>query len=717
MIIDVFSNIRHFQLRNLKPSFSRQIFQMPSTTSSDATSDDVVASKPNSENSQQSSSAKAPVKRKVLKRVRKNRDKSNEESSSAAPNETPSSVATANLGADVIKTLTYSRTYFFLLLLRFLLIFITPAALEGTEYSDGVDTLAASLLPGISSGGSDPMLTVPPEGLGETNRTRSIVGAFITSGIPYMGVNLWCSKAFPCAPEWIGYLALYAPRVWMFFISLITDVLLVRCFAVYEGENAQYALLTYASTWSTLLGMSRNMNFALEAMCVTALLAACFGWKPNVARPVFWLSAMALSLGIFLRPAFAFFVFTPIIYLSSLWGKSGIEPLRYVRASLEGLAIFAFWCSIWVSVDSVYFGTFKLRFGEIPMESFDMFLEYCTKGLPFSYKGKLVYTPINALQSVANRQFLSTLTYNTSPGQMFLSLPAILGPLFVVLIRETFDGMKAAMKELMSELKTVANSKKAKKRKSKKAGMTKELEDELYVYFDTVQTTFLLGLLIEVVQNHNRLGVLSLLSLIPPCVVCIAGRVYGPESFSRFRALHIVFTVGMVVFYGLLNQSGISRVMLRAGAGQMDKIPHGANLVVYRGIIGHRSMLGANLKNISIHDGGDSRLNLMTKLRELKNRGDYDENKLVVLAAATIDMKDGEFELLGTGAYGHMSVMDLPNNIDDGVRKSTLQMYRFIGDEDEAIIRDNEEAAEKEEREREEELNGDKNDVSVEDEL
>lgn len=642
-------------------------------------------------------------KRKVLKRVRKAKDSNTDDSGAdASVDRTATAVLSANLGANVWKTLSTSKVYFALLALRFVLLFITPGSLEGIEFADGVDTLASALLPGISSGGEDPLLPVPPQGLGEHNQTRSIVGAFITSGIPFMGINAWCTKvAGSCSHTWIGYLAFIVPRIWMFFISLITDVLLVRCFAVYEGHNAQYGLITYASTWTTLLAMPRNLNFSLEAMCVTAIVAACFGWKPNVARPLFWLSASALSLGIFLRPPFAFFVFTPLIYLSSLWGKPGIQPLRYVRAALEGLAVFAFWTSIWVSVDSVYFGTFKLRFGDVVMENFDMFLEYCNKGLPFSYKGSLVYTPINAMRTIANRQVFKTLTTNTSPGQMFLSLPAILGPLFVVLVIESYDGMKVAVKELMTELKTVANSKKPKKRRAKKAGMTKELEDELYVYFDTIQTTFLLGLLIEVVQNHDRLGTISLLSLIPPCIVCIAGRVFGPESFSKFRILHIVFTVAAVVFYGFLNHSGIPRVLLRAGAGGIEAIPSNAGIVVHRGVIGHRALLGPNVKNISVHNGGESHFSLMTKLRELKSEGGFDEDQLLVLAAGTVRLKE-EFKLVETVAYGHMSAMDMPSNIDDAVRKSTLKMYKFTGDEDEAIIREDEEAAEEEERLREE---------------
>lgn len=641
------------------------------------------------------------AKRKVLKRVRKNREKTSEDGQDTT-NDKAAAIPSIKFGADVWKTLTSSRLYFALLLLRFLLVFITPATLEGTEFSDGVDNLAASLLPGIGSGGFDPLLVVPPEGMGDVNRTRSITGAFVSSGIPYMAVNVMCTKALSCSSTWIGYMSVFAPRIWMFFLSLITDVLLVRCFAVYEGEHALHALLTYATSWTTLLAMSRNTNFALEAMCVTALVAACFGWKPNVARPVFWLSAMALSFGVFLRPPFAFFIFTPIIYLSSLWGKAGISAFRYVRGFLEGAAVFALGCVVWVTVDSVYFGTFKILFGGKVMENFDMFLEHCTMGLPFSYKGSLVYTPINALMTVANRQYMTSFATNTSPGQMFLSLPAILGPLFVVLLRESYDGLKVAMKELMTEIKQVANSKKAKKRKSKKAGMTKELEDELYVYKDTIQTTFLLGLLIEVLQNHDRLGVLSLLSLIPPCIVCIGGRVFGPDSFPRFRVLHFVFTACMVVFYGFMNQSGIAQVMLRAGSGGVPSILPNSDVVVYRGVIGHRSLLGPNVKNITFHNGGESRLNLMTTLRDLKSKDNYHESKLVVLTAATVPMKDSEFNLLETVAYAHMSAIDLPVNIDAAVRKSTLKMYRFIGDEDEAIIRDDEEAAEQEEYEREE---------------
>lgn len=627
--------------------------------------------------------------KKKLKRVRKPR-----------PLDNPSALPSASQSP-------FSFPYFALLLLRFLLLFLTTATLEGTEFSDAVDPIAVSLLPHLNTAQLQQPILQLPEGMGVANATRSVVGAMITSGLPYMAVNL-LSRAFPSfiTPSNIGYIAVIAPRIFMFLLSILGDLILIRCYAVYQSENVRSGLITYASLWTTLLASTRNMNFSLESMCVSALIAACFGWPPNTPRPLFCLSAFALALGVFLRPPFAFFICTPIIYLSSLWGKQGIDPLRYARACIEGAAIFAFMCTVFVCVDSFYYGTFKLLWtgarGAIThIENFDMFIDHLFLAGKFSYKGFLVYSPLNALWTVANRKFLSTLALNTSPGQMFLSLPAILGPLFIVLIREGYEGLKVAMKELMSELKQAANSKQ-KKRKPKKAGMTKEQEDELYVYFDTIQTTFLLGLLIEVVQNHNRLGVLSLISLMPACVLCISGTVFGPDSSVRFRYVHVAFTVGMILFYGFLNQSGITRVMLQSGAGGIDVIPQNAHLVMYKGIIGHRSMLGANVKNISIHDGGESRLKLMTTLRELKAQDGYGEDRLLVCAPGTVEMKAGEFERLHTLAYGHMSTLEMPNNIDDAIKKSSLVMYKFVGDEDEAIIRDDEEAAEREEREGEE---------------
>ncbi|KAI0567011.1 GPI mannosyltransferase [Gracilaria domingensis] len=639
-----------------------------------------------------------PGTKKKLKRVRKVRDR--------AGGDDPATAA-IGLGAPVFKTFFSSPLYFLFVALRFLLIF-TPAILEGIEFDEGVDSLAVALLPHMNSAGLDPAVLTPPTGMtAESNYTRSIVGAFISSGIPYMGANIVCNRFLDgCKPQWMGLIAMILPRVWMFMLSFVTDLFLLRVFAVYEGENALSALLTYSSLWTTLLAMTRNSNFALESMCLTMIVAACFGWPINTARPLFWLSAFALSLGVFLRPAFAFFAITPVLYLSNLWGKNGLQPLRYVRGAMEGFAIFALWCTIWISVDSVYFGTFKLRFGNTVMTSFDMFVEYATKGLPFSYKGKLIYTPINAMKEVLTRSYISTIAMHTSPGQMFLSLPAILGPFFIVLMRESYDGMKVAMKELMTELKQVANAKKAKKRKAKKAGMTKELEDELYVYFDTIQTTFLLGLLIEVIQNNDRLGTISLLSLMPICVVCLASTLFGSSSSKRFRMLNLAFTGAMVLFYGFFNQSGIPRVLLKVGAGGIDSIPQNADLVMFKGVIGHRSLLGPNMKNVSIHDAGDSRLKLMTTLRDLKGQDGYREDQLFVCAPATVEMKDEEFVLVDTLAYGHMAVQQLPNNIDDAFKKSSLLMYKFVGDEDEAIIRDDEEAAEQEEREREERNGG-----------
>ncbi|PXF42678.1 hypothetical protein BWQ96_07621 [Gracilariopsis chorda] len=648
--------------------------------------------------------SKPSTTKKKLKRVRKIRPTSDDAADAADTSNTSSAATAPALGASTFKTLFSSPLYFLFVLCRFLFIFITPAVLEGIEFDEGVDSLAVSLLPHIKSDRLDPATLIPPTGMSlADNYTRSIVGAFISSGIPYMASNLVCNRVFDgCQPAWMGYIAMIVPRIWMFMLSLITDILLVRAFAVYEGENALSALLTYSSLWTTLLAMTRNTNFALEAMCLTAVIAACFGWPINTARPLFWLSATALSLGIFLRPAFAFFVVVPVLYLSNLYGKSGLYTLRYVRAALEGIAVFAFWTTIWITVDSVYFGTFKLRFGNTVMTSFDMFVEYAFTGLPFSYKGKLVYTPINAMKQVLNRRYISTLAMNTSPGQMFLSLPAILGPLFIVLLRESYEGLKVAMKELMTELKQVANAKKAKRKKSKKPGMTKELEDELYVYFDTMQTTFLLGLLVEVTQNNTRLGTISLLSLMPVCVICLASTLFGPNSSKRFRMFNLAFTAAMVLFYGFFNQSGIPRLLLKVGNGGIDSIPQNAELVMYKGVIGHRALLGPNLKNVSIHDAGDSRLTLMTTLRDLKGRDGYREERMFVCAPATVDMKEDEFVLVDTLAHAHMAVPKLPNNIDDALKKSSLLMYRFVGDEHEAIIRDDEEAAEEEERNREE---------------
>eukprot|EP00177_Eucheuma_denticulatum_P008674 GFKZ01015772.1.p1 GENE.GFKZ01015772.1~~GFKZ01015772.1.p1 ORF type:complete len:702 (+),score=120.99 GFKZ01015772.1:68-2107(+) len=644
------------------------------------------------------------TKPKKLKRVRKQKPSADATASTSTPDHLTTPPPT--LGAPPLRSLTSSRLYLLLLFIRFILIFATTASMEGTEYHDGVDVLAVAILPHMNQAGLDPAVVQPPVGLErDGNRTRSIVGAAITSGIPYAAVRIACDKllsAETCRPQIMGWVAMLAPRVWMFFLGLLGDYLLVRAFAVYEGDNAVWALLTYASSWTTLLGMARNMNFALESLCVMALVAGCFGWRPNVARPIFWLGGSALALGVFLRPAFVWFVWTIVIYLSSLWGKSGIEPLRYVRAALEGAAICGCLCSLWVSLDSFYYGTFKLRAGGVEIEDFGMFVEYIGQGLPWSYKGSLVYTPLNAMWEVANRKYLSTIAMHTSPGQMFLSLPAILGPLFIVLLRESWDGLKVAMKELMTEMKQVANAKKAKKRKPKKPGMTKDLEDELYVYFDTIQTTFLMGLLIEVVQNNERLGVVSLMSLISPCLVCIAGTIWGPDSSYRFRMLHIAFSAGMVLFYGFLNQAGIGRMMLSAGAGGVDLLPRDADIVVYKGIIGYRSWLGPNLKNISLHDGGDSRLKLMTTLRELKGKDGYVEDKLVVIAPGTVDMKESEFVELGILGRGHMSAFEMPKNIDESMTKSKLVAYRFVGDEDELIIKDDEEAAEREEREREE---------------
>lgn len=654
-----------------------------------------------------------------LVRVRKDRDGASGGSSSAESARINLSVSRAMRGAGVL--------YILLLVLRFIVAF-GPGVVDLAETSDGVDILAAKLLPGLHPTAGKhvalPQGMVPPSQftastppnrggqLIQHNYTRSIVGAFVTSGIPYMAVNVMCTKipavgSVLCGESMIGYVALYAPRIWMFLLSLIGDVLLVKVFAVYQSEHGSSALLTYASTWMTLTVMSRNTNFALEALCLLGLFAACFGWTYKTPRPLFWLSATSLALGIFLRPVFAVFVCTPLIYMASLWGKNGVDALRYVRAAIEGLAVFAFWVSLWISVDSLYYGSFRLRFGDIDVTSFEMFVDYAIASLqgkaqPLNYKGSLIFVPLKSTEGILTKSFWNSVLRQTSPGQIFVQLPVVLGPLTIALVKESIEGMKTAVKELMTEMKSSSSSdKKGKKRqRGKKPGQTKEREDELLVYYDTIQTTLLLGLLLEVMQSNDRIGLLSLLSLNAPAVICIAHHVFGPASMRNLRYVHFAYAIGMAVFYGVLHHAGISRTLLAAGSGGVPLIKQDSDLVLFRGKVGHpTSVLGANVKNIRVHHGGYSRLELMNTLRDLKGRERYDPDRLLVCAAGTVPMKSNEFELVGEVGRGHMSVDDLPENIDEALSRSNLHMYKFVGDEDEAIIRDNEEAAEEEEEE------------------
>lgn len=648
-----------------------------------------------------SGSDRVPAPGKKLKRVRKVRaSDTGVSATNGATAATPPPRARGSL--------LRSPIYLALVLLRLVLI-ATPGVLESSEHADGVDLLAAAMLPGLAP---TPAMLTPPAGMSGTNATRSIVGATLTSGLPYAAVAFTCKRApkFCPPPSYMGVFAVYLPRVWMFALSLLTDALLFRVFAVHESEHAVSAVITYASTWTSLVGVTRNSNFALEALCLTAVLAGCFGWSVNSPRPLFWLSGAALSVATFLRPINFFFVLTPIIYLSSLWGK-GVRITHYIMAAMEGLAIFAFWTTIWVSLDSVFYGTFKLRFGGTVAETFDMFMDLVMSGEEFSYAGSLVYTPISAAKLSLNRAYLKTLAHNTTPGQMFLSLPGILGPLFIVLMRESYKGMLVAVKELMSEVKAVTNSKKGKKKKGKKNQLTKEKEEELMVFFDTIQTTFLLGLLMEVVQNNERLGIISLMSLIPPAVMCMPSSVFGEKSSQRYRLLHIAFTVGMVLFFGVMNQSGVQRMMLSVGAGGVSAIQKNSHVVVFKGLVGHRAALGPNLKNITIHDGIETRLRLMTVLRELKSAPDYHEDKLLIAAAGTVEMKDHEFKLVSKVNNGHMSMHDMPQNVDDALKKSNLALYKFVGDEDESILSDMAEAEEEEARKQEEKKQGSKEEL------
>ncbi len=88
-------------------------------------------------------------------------------------------------------------------------------------------------------------------------------------------------------------------------------------------------------------------------------------------------------------------------------------------------------------------------------------------------------------------------------------------------------------------------------------------------------------------------------------------------------------------------------------------------------------------------------------MRKLKEAPDYTEDGVLVAAAGTVDMKEHEFTLVGKVSNAHMSNLNVPQNVDDMLKKSGLSLYKFVGDEDEAILKDIEEEEEEEARQQE----------------
>jgi len=603
------------------------------------------------------------------------------------------------------RDLLTSKLYLLLVVLRFAAILL-PGFVDNAELLDGQDVLAAALLPGMPPAAASAL----PAGMAADPPVRSMVGAVITTGIPYMAVNL-LSRTMPLPPSLLGVVGVVAPRLWMCLLSLLMDLLTLNLFNYNEQHAAIPTVMTLASTWTTFALMTRNSNFTLEALCVAGVIAACFVGELNHERPLFYLTALAMSLGIFLRPMFIGYFTTMVIFLLAAYARPEFSTLRYIRGAVEGTAIFGIMCTLYVTVDSVFHGLFKLTIGGVPVTNFDSFVGLVGSG-PLGYKGRLVITPLQAILKYWRGWTFKTFQQNASPGQIFISLPFILGPLFFLLARDSYEGTRKELKGLAAELKAAGGASgsssnttgpsvrgpdgKKRRRRRKAPSAAKVREEETLVFYDTIQTTLLLGLLFDVVQHNDRIGLISLLPLVMPAVVCAHEHIFAVDSRYWMRYAWLATTAVAVISLAGANHGALTRMALSLSAGDRGQLPADANVVVYRGLVPPAVAFGANPHGVTFHDGGLTRTELMSKLKKLRADDTHEEDKLLVVAPGTVRMKrdlEGVPEL--TKGF-HMSLHDPPTNVDDALRRTQLRFYRFVGDEDDSLILDAEEDAERE---------------------
>lgn len=604
------------------------------------------------------------------------------------------------------RELLTSPLYLALLALRFAAILL-PGYVDNAELLDGQDVLAAALLPGMPAVAAGAL----PAGMAAVPPVRSMVGAVITTGIPYMGVNL-LSRVVPLPPHLLGMVGVVAPRLWMALLSLLMDLLTLNLFNYNEQHAALPTVMTLASAWTTFALMTRNTNFALEALCVAGVIAACFVGDLNNERPLYYLTALAMSLGIFLRPMFIGYATTIVIFLLAARTRPEFSTLRYVRGAVEGSALFGIMCTLYVTVDSAFHGLFKLTIGGVPVTSFDTFVALVGTG-PLAYKGRLVITPVQAILTYWRGWTFKTFQQNASPGQIFISLPFILGPLFFLLARDSYEGTRKELKGLAAELKAASNGGassatttgpsvrgpdgKKRRRRRKAPSAAKVREEETLVFYDTIQTTLLLGLLFDVVQFNDRIGLISLLPLVMPAVVCAHEHIFSPDSRYWMRYAWLASTAVAVVSLAGANHGALTRTALGLSVGDRGQLPTEAQVVVYRGLIPPALSFGTNPHNVAFHDGGILRTELMSKLKKLRAADTHEEDKLLVVAPGTVKMKRDLEEIPEMRMPFHMSLHDPPTNVDDVLRRTQLRWYRFVGDEDDSLILDAEEDAEREE--------------------
>eukprot|EP00180_Rhodochaete_pulchella_P001359 Plantae.Rhodophyta-Rhodochaete_pulchella.ctg2166.p1 GENE.Plantae.Rhodophyta-Rhodochaete_pulchella.ctg2166~~Plantae.Rhodophyta-Rhodochaete_pulchella.ctg2166.p1 ORF type:complete len:505 (-),score=77.22 Plantae.Rhodophyta-Rhodochaete_pulchella.ctg2166:339-1853(-) len=471
--------------------------------------------------------------------------------------------------------------------------------------------------------------------------------------------------------------AIVVPRIWMFLVTILVDVMMVRAFEFIEGMGAREALLCWSTLWTAMVVLTRPSVYALEAVCLAGILYSCFGTGDRWMS--FWVvSAVWTAVGIHIRPSFFAIASLVPIHLFTLSYKPYFNTARVIRGAIVGLIVFFGLILLFAIIDSIYYGYVDVVVGSHVVKwnnfSFDQLGE-------MTLRGRFTVVPLNAILRLKDFKELRA-NYQPALGQIFTSLPVILGPLIIVLAQDTYSGTKKQIKELSTEFKNVssgqglgASSAKKKKKKKKIPQSAKAREDDHFNFVDLVQTTFLLCLLADVVYAQDAAGIVSMLPIAVPAAMMLGERVFGEGQEIAVAVSHFVYTGLAVILFGLCMNGGTARVALQLGGGSglTNVIPRGSELVLHHTSAPPRHYLGRNPQDVSMVEWNSSSEKLM---ESLETKG-YENENVFVLSPATVQFDDLSALELVKSFPGHICAESPPGNADEVVTKNALRLYKY----------------------------------------
>lgn len=241
--------------------------------------------------------------------------------------------------------------YLLLLLVRLLFVFTSTGYIHPDGYFQSSEVMAGRIFDVTAHVSWEFQLPSP---------IRSVVSPALSSGLPYMvitGIERLLGVNFHS-----GTVLYYAPRLWMFVVSLVLDRLTydIAMTGVKQkrfSTKGNHQLMVLGSSWTTLTFMVTGFSNTIEHV----IFAACLWLAVKLTRDTqrsWWCNhvmfGVLVSAGTWTRFTFmAFIAPVPLFLLYAQWRRSGL--FRALVCGVSMLTGLLFGAALWVTCDTLFY--------------------------------------------------------------------------------------------------------------------------------------------------------------------------------------------------------------------------------------------------------------------------------------------------------------------------------------------------------------------------